>query len=222
MQCYRPTQPRCLPPVYRTQCLPYCPAPTCTASPDPPLPTLDYNKAVCGEAYSVSLKVPFEANAEPRETAVATFDTSKYQGFILPVSEFQLDDFAFIVKADFDIKTSYSLNGNTRSITLPPETMVIVDGKNPNYASGAVDDMKNTNYVFNGKSYSIPGGISIPLSEAIKGVINLGVPHQPHDSISLDLLTKRGFLVNNKVSFKIMHVAHGAGDVTLSFAIPQC
>ena len=230
---------------------PPAPAPPAPASTEPAFPTLPYlegppasdswigtlsqppriirrNKAAeapaCGTIapYFVSLTLPFLPNDEPRETAVASFDISEYQGTFLPVSAFVLDDFAFIVKSDFDVQSSYSLVGTTRTIALPPESLVVVDGNNPTYALGNVDDVLTTNYVFNGKTYSIPGGNSMPLSTAIIGVHQLGVPFQPHNQISLAQLQQLGFQNGSIVSFKIMSVAHGWGKVTLDINVPQC
>jgi hypothetical protein len=172
--------------------------------------------------YFSSLSLAFASNDEPRETAIASFNISDYYGSLLPISSFALDDFAFIVKPDFDITSAYTLQDNTRTINLPPETLIVVDGNNPNYAAGAVDDTLTTNYVFNGLTHSIPGGQSIPLSSAIQGVINLGVPAQPHNNISLAQLYSLGFVTDNTVAFKIMHVAHGSGNVTLNISVPQC
>jgi len=105
---------------------------------------------------------------------------------------------------------------------LPPESLIVVDGNNPNLASGAVDDSLTTNYVFGGQTYSIPGGQSIPLSQAIQGVHALGVPYQPHNAISLQQLNNLGFVSGGVVQFKIMHVAHGLGNITLQIDVPQC
>lgn len=210
-------------------CLPCTPAPKCCPPVQPPAPPVQppaaaaaFSGSLCGDPYFVSLSLPFAGNREPRETAVASFDISKYTGSVLPVSKFSLDDFVFVVKADFDIMSAYTLTGTTRNINLPPETLIVVDGKNPMYASGAVDDGMTTNYTFNGKTYSIPGGQVVPLSTAIKGVIDLGVPFQPHDKISLQQMQELGFRVGDKVAFKLMAVAHGMGNVTLDFNVPQC
>lgn len=183
-----------------------------------------YRQLACRNSapYFVSLSLPFTGNDEPRETSVASFDVSDYQAGLLPISSFALDDFAFIVKSDFNVTSAYSLVGSTRTITLPPESLIVVDGNNPNYADGAVDHGLTTNYVFGGNTYSIPGGISIPLSTAIIGVNALGVPFQPHNNISIAQLQSLGFVSGGVVSFKIMHVVHGGGDVTLEISVPQC
>jgi len=69
---------------------------------------------------------------------------------------------------------------------------------------------------------NLPDGQSIPLSLAIQGVHALGVPYQPHNTISLALLNQLGFVNNGIVQFKIMHVAHGGGTILMEIDVPQC
>lgn len=178
---------------------------------------------VCSIEYSVNfnLILPNAPTNEPRETIVASFDVSSFSGDILPVSSFTLDDFAFIVKPDFDVASSYSITGNVREIVLPPEAMILVDGNNVNYANGAVDDTLTTNYVFNGQTASF-SPTSRPLSTAIQDLINIGVPFQAHNNISLGNLQTLGFRTGDVIAFKIMHVVHGSGFFSMNFSIPQC
>jgi uncharacterized protein (TIGR02217 family) len=175
-----------------------------------------------GGTYTADLRLLASTSDEPRETITATFDLSMFQGDVLPVSAFALDDFSFIVQSDFDINSAYSLDGSTRIINLPSHALVVVDGNNPNLADGSIDDPLTTNYVFGGQTYSIPGGETMPLSEAIQGVIDMGVLSQPHNAISLSQMAARGFISDNIISFKIMHVNHGSGLVRLTIDVPQC
>lgn len=168
-----------------------------------------------------NLALPNTTDNAPRETEVASFDVSSFSGDILPVGSFTLDDFAFVVKPDFIVASSYSLIGSTRTIVLPPEALVLVDGNNPNYASGSINHTLTTNYVFNNQTVSFSSA-SRPLSTAIQDLLNIGVPFQAHNSISLSQLQTLGFRTGNTIAFKIMHVVHGAGFVSLNFSIPQC
>lgn len=186
----------------------------------------EFNTCRISAPYFASLSLPFETGDAPRKTTIASFDISDYQGSILPISNFVLDDFAFIVKSDFNVASAYSLVGSTRVITLPPETLIVVEGGNPNFANGGLNHTLQTNYIYNGQTYIVPaapGGVPVtPLSEAIQGLIAIGCPYQPHDSISINQLASLGFVNNGIVSFKIMHVNHGGGNITLEINVPQC
>ena len=175
-----------------------------------------------GESYTAALSVSPNFNSAPNATATASFNIQQFIGSILPISSFVLDDFAFIVKPDFNVASSYVIEGSTRTITIPSDALIIYDGNNPNYASGSVDDALTTNYVFNGQTYSLPGGGNVPLSTAILGVLNLGVLGQPHNTISLREFYDRGYVNNGVISFKIMHDSHGAGAVNLTIYVPAC
>jgi hypothetical protein len=182
----------------------------------------DAQLCIIGGTYYKNLFLSFATNDEPRETESASFTVGNYQGNVLPISSFVLDDFAFVVKSDFNVANCYSLVGATRTISLPSDCFILYDGNNPNYANGSVDDTLTTNYVFNGQTYSIPGGQSIPLSTAIQDVLNLGVLAQPHNNIRLSEFASRGYISGGIISFKLMHIAHGGGNVTLTIDIPQC
>jgi uncharacterized protein (TIGR02217 family) len=179
--------------------------------------------------YFVSLSLPLASGNQPRQTATATFNLSDYSGNLLPVvnNTFALDDLAFFVKPGFDVTTAYSVDGgNNRTIYLPDESLVVVDGNlvPPQYGNGHVTEARNNTYIYKGQSFTIPAstGELFPLSVAINGLVGIGVPVQPHNQISLAQLESLGFAVGNEISFKIMHVAHGLGNITLQIDVPQC
>ncbi len=198
-------------------------AATTPLPPPPPPPLLDFTPlCALDDIYLAALSLPFAGDDRPRETDVATFALDSYEGNILPISSFVLDDFAFIVKPDFNVQDSCIISGNTRTIYLPSDTFIIYDGNNPNYANGAVDDLLTTNYVFNGDTVSLPGGLSISLSIAIESLIAIGVTGQPHNTIALSTLQNKGYISGGVISFKIMHVSHGGGELSLSINVPKC
>lgn len=179
--------------------------------------------------YQITLDIPpafpFEIDGvHARESAVAEFDLDDFIGLLLPIDSYFLDDLAFFVKPDFDLAANFVLDTaqNQRTLTLPDEALIVVQSGNPDFAQGAVDDAMDTTYSFKGGSYTIPGGQSLPLSQTIQGIINLGVPAQGHQDISLAQLQSLGFVENNVIKFKLIHVIHGAGGVTLGIDVPQC
>jgi len=179
--------------------------------------------------YFASLSVPLSSGDQPRQTITATFNLSDYRGDLLPVvnNSFVLDDLAFFVKPGFDVTTAYAVDGSgNRTIYLPDESLVVVDGNlvPPQYGNGHVTDSRDNTYIYKMQSFTIPAstGELVPLSDAINGLIGIGVSVQPHNQISLSQLKSLGFVTNNEVSFKIMHVAHGLGEITLQIDVPQC
>ena len=184
-----------------------------------------YSGTLCiiGGTYYKNLSVPFDGNDEPRETESASFVVGNYQGDVLPISNFVLDDFAFVVKSSFNVSSCYSLVGSTRTINLPSDCFILYDGNNPNYADGSLDHGLTTNYVFNGQTYSISAfPPSLPLSVAIQGVLDMGVLAQPHNNIRLSEFASRGYISGGIIYFKLMHIAHGGGNVNLTIDVPQC
>lgn len=154
--------------------------------------------------------------AEVMESNVARFDMSSMEGSVLPVSKFGLDDIAFLVKETDTIAAIAS----GRNITIPPYALLLYDGNNSNYAAGSVDSKLDTTYNFTGKpSVRIPGGSDMSL----QAVYNLGVPLIAHNKIKLDDLKAKGFVDSaGKIAFKLMHVAHGSGNVDLQLTLNPC
>lgn len=177
-------------------------------------------------AYTATLSVPFTSVNNPRETSVASFDLSDYNGETLPVSNFVLDDVVFVVPSNFNVSGCYSLVNNVRILNLPSNALILYDGDNPNYADGGLNHPLQTNYVFNGQTYIVPAapdGVPVtPLSTAILGFFAMGILGQPHNGIGLSALAARGYINNSIVSFKLMHICHGGGEVTLIINVPQC
>ena len=181
------------------------------------------NQQLCiiGGAYNATLSVPFGTNREPRETAIATFTVGSYRGNVLPISYFQMDDLTFVVPSDFNVSGCYTTIGSTRIINLPSNAFVVYDGDNPNKADGQLSESTITTYNFGSSSYSVPAG-NTSTGTGINGLLNIGVLAQPHNNIRLSELASRGYILNGIISFKLMHVAHGGGNVTLTIDVPQC
>jgi hypothetical protein len=180
-----------------------------------------------GTPYSANLALPLIAVEAPRQTETISFSISEINGDILPITNFVLDDFAFIVPSDHDIMTGYSLVGTNRAITIPSEALIVYEGGNPNYADGALTLNLTTTFTYESQTYTINRNdidpdSTIPLSEGIVGVIAMGVTAQPHNAISLNFLSDNGYISDGIISFKIMHIAFGGGNIELGINVPAC
>lgn len=180
-----------------------------------------------GTPYSANLSLPLVAVEAPRQTETISFSVAEINGDILPITNFVLDDFAFIVPVDHDIMTGYSLTGTNRAITIPNDALIIYEGGNPNFADGALTLNLTTTFTYGSQTYTINRNNdnptdTIPLSQGIIGVIAMGVTAQPHNAISLSFLSDNGYISDGVISFKIMHVAFGAGNVELGINVPAC
>ncbi|MBM3381591.1 MAG: hypothetical protein FJY29_04025 [Betaproteobacteria bacterium] len=202
-------------------------APTPTALPE-----------VCSRTGAVSLEanVPthqdFDAQVTNRygdgmpssdvaQSQVIRLDLNNIKGDVLPVSSFGLDDIAIIVKENQDLSLASKWNATTRTrnIRVPSDALMIFDGNNPEYASGSVDSGATTIYEFTNKRVTIAGGTS----QSLRSVYELGAPLIAHNKIQLSELKARGFVdASNRIVFKVFHVAHGWGNVTLRFDLKPC
>lgn len=155
------------------------------------------------------------------QSAVVRLDLSKIKGSVLPVSSFSLDDIAIIVRETDSLAaaSTFEAASRHRKIYVPAHALMIYDGNNPQYASGSVDSQAATTYNILNKAVFLPGGQSRSLRE----VYDSGIPLIAHNNISISDLKSRGFVdVAGRVVFKIFHVAHGWGNVTLKFEIKKC
>lgn len=185
-----------------------------------PPPPIDYACRISAP-YINTLSIPYGEGISPRESGIASFLLSDYQGDILTASSFSLDDIAFIVPADFDSNSAYSMNGATRNFAIPPSALIIYDGNNSNYSNGNLGGGPATNYIFNGNTIFVPNE-PISAKNAIEDLISAGVPGQPHNSISLLLLESKGYVFEGTVTFKIVHLNHGGGNLSFGISIPAC
>ena len=113
------------------------------------------------------------------------------------------------------------MNGATRNFAIPPSALIIYDGNNSNYSNGNLGGGPATNYIFNGNTIFVPNE-PISAKNAIEDLISAGVPGQPHNSISLLLLESKGYVFEGTVTFKIVHLNHGGGNLSFGISIPAC
>ena len=180
---------------------------------------------ICSKVKAVefSISLPFLGPDEPRESPPVEMDLRLFQGDILPVSVFSVDDIVFMVKTDYNVQANYSLNEGTREITLPPEALLLVDGNNPNLADGGLNHPKDTSFIFGESSHRIPASESaVPLADELMKLNGIGIPFQKHNEISISELSELGFIDRSFLRFKIIHVAHGSGFFDMVISIPRC
>lgn len=160
-------------------------------------------------------------SSDVAQSQVVRLDLNSIQGDVLPVTSFALDDIAIIVKENQNLATAsrWVPSTRTRNIIVPGDALMIYDGNDPEYASGSVDSGATTIYEFTNKSVTLPGGTS----QSLRSVYGLGVPLIAHNKILLSDLKARGFVdASNRIVFKVFHVAHGWGNVTLRFDLKPC
>jgi hypothetical protein len=160
-------------------------------------------------------------SSDVAQSQVVRLDLNTIQGDLLPVAEFSLDDIAIIVKENQDLAMASSWDpvSRRRTIKVPADALMIYDGNNPEYASGSVDSGATTIYEFTDRRVTLAGGTS----QSLRSVYGLGVPLIAHNKVSLGELKARGFIdASNRVVFKVFHVAHGWGNVTLRFDLKAC
>lgn len=151
------------------------------------------------------------------ETSVLQrFNTADIAGDILPVTAFALDDVAFIVKE------SDNFPKNGRTITIPPHALIIKDGRLANGASGKIDSAGNTIYRYKDKSVTITSQKQ-NLADALNKIASMGITPINHNQIRISDLRARGFVdAGGNVTFKVVHVAHGHGFISMKYTLNPC
>ncbi len=156
-----------------------------------------------------------------RESQPIALDMSLVTGNVLPVKSFDLDDVAMIVKPEVQLRDIYFYNTETkaREFTIPDDALMIYNANNAAYAYGRIDSKVTTIYKFSDRpDVSIPGGTSQTLGD----VYGLGAPLIGHNAISISKLDTFGYIKNGVLKFKIVHIIHGTGFVTMKFGIDSC
>lgn len=147
---------------------------------------------------------------------VQRFNVSEVSGNTLPVTTFGLDDVAFIVKET----DKFAPNG--RDITIPDHAMIIKDGNNAAGASGQIDAKANTIYRYKGKAVTI-GTNSQSLASALNKIAGMGIQPINHNQIKISDMRARGFVdASGNVAFRVVHVAHGIGFITMTYTLQPC
>ena len=169
------------------------------------------------------IDLPAAGPEKPRESHIIEMDLRLFDGDVLPVNSFNLDDIAFMVYADYDVDANYSFSNNTRNITVPPEALLLVDGNNPNLADGRVDHRSSdTRYIYKDQSHFMSRKRLLTTSDELMKLNGIGIPFQKHNEISISKLSELGFITNDILRFKIIHVAHGWGYINMNMSIPVC
>ena len=154
------------------------------------------------------------------ESKTVKLELDAIEGNVLPVTSFELDDVAFLVKPNVSpASVLTSANGSSRTISIPKGAVLLYNGKDPDFASGSVDSKGDTTYKFDGKKVFLPGGENVKL----KAVYQLGMPLIAHNAVKISKLKALGFENDKKeLEFKIFHVSHGHGEVNMKFEIRPC
>lgn len=147
---------------------------------------------------------------------VQRFNVSEISGDILPVSSFGLDDVAFIVK-ETDVFPSRG-----RVIDIPAHALVIKDGNHPNGASGYLDAKGVTYYRYKGQTVTIDTNKQY-LHEALNRIAAMGIQPINHNQIKISDMKAKGFVdANGNVAFKVIHVTHGLGYLSMVYTLQPC
>lgn len=151
------------------------------------------------------------------ESPVMRFNVAAIVGDVLPVSDFALDDVAFIVKEtdQFPVKT-------TRTISIPDHALMIKDGNNPRGANGMIDSSRDTVYMFKGQSRTITRNKQ-DLATALNNISGMGISPINHNQIKISEMRDKGFVDGNgDVAFKVIHVSHGHGYIRMKYTLQPC
>lgn len=149
-------------------------------------------------------------------SALQRFNTADIAGDILPVTAFALDDVAFIVKES----DNFAKIG--RTITIPAHALIIKDGSLANGAAGKIDSAGNTIYRYNDKSVTITSQKQ-NLADALNKIGGMGITPINHNQIKISDLRARGFIdANGNVTFKVVHIAHGHGFISMKYTLKPC
>lgn len=215
--------PAC-PPCKKKKVEPVPPVLSYSTEPEPEkwIGELSEPKQACvnGNPVYVNVEFPFKST-DFRLTDAIEFPLEMFKGDILPVTEFALDDLAFIVGSDF-VGSDFEVNAKGRVFPLPDNSLIIVDGNNPQFAVGKIDHKTTTTFRYRNKELIIPPLPHLFTSDVVKKFGALGMSYQPHNAISLKRLEELGYVKDNSVKFKILHITHGLGNLTLKMSIPTC
>ena len=163
------------------------------------------------------------------ESGVIKIPLNATNGDFLPVTpnSFQLDDVGFLVKPASSAKVDWDSAATTRTITIPSEAVFLTGGTDPTWAQGCLNSQANTVYVFQNPAQQVSiagmahGGECSPPTKLAE---LLRVHLVAYDNISIQSLKSLGFLdaSGENIQFKIIHVAHGWGNLNLRFTLEPC
>jgi len=185
---------------------------TCTRSPG----AVSYDFSIPRHKDTVTYYSNNYPVSDVEESRVIRFNVSNIVGDLLPVSAFGLDDVAFIVKeTDQFVK-------NGRTITIPDHALVIKDGNNVNGASGHIDSARNTTYIYKSQQRVISSQRQ-DLATALNNIASMGISPINHNQIKISEMREKGFIdASGDVAFKVIHVAHGHGYLSMTYTLQPC
>ncbi|NDE15123.1 hypothetical protein EBZ80_09360 [bacterium] len=159
--------------------------------------------------------------ADVAVSAVARIDRNEIGGDLLPIADFVLDDIAMLVKED--VQTAQVLQcgdcSRDRAIHVPAHAILVYDYKNPNYAEGSLDSKASTTYYFEGRSVNLPGN----QRKTLRDVASLGIPLIAANAIRIEDMKRKGFInAQGQIAFKVIHVSHRWGTVSMTFRLQPC
>jgi hypothetical protein len=186
----------------------------CVRAPNP-LP-FDFSIAWHRDQHESSSSWSHVERADVKESPVQRFHVSSISGDVLPVTEFSLDDVAFIVKET----DQFAAIG--RTINIPDHALIIKDGNNVHGASGAIDSEGLTSYNYRGQQVKI-NSASRDLAAALNTISAMGITPINHNEIKISDMREKGFIdAAGNVAFKVVHVAHGAGFINMKYTLQPC
>ena len=159
--------------------------------------------------------------ADVAQSAILRIDRNDIGGDLLPIADFVLDDIAMLVKADVRLNDVLQCGncGSDRAISVPAHAILVYDHKNPNYAVGSLDSRANTTYYFAGRSVTLPAR----QGRTLRDVAGLGIPLIPANAIRIEDMKRKGFVnAQGQIAFKVIHVSHRWGTVTMTFRLQPC
>jgi hypothetical protein len=175
-----------------------------------------FNFSIAPHKDTVSGKRDNMPQSDVSWSPVQRFHVSEVSGNILPVTNFGLDDVAFIVKE------TDKFAPNERDITIPDHAMIIKDGSNAAGASGQIDSKANTIYRYKGKAVTIETN-SQSLASALNKIVGMGIQPINHNQIKISDMRARGFVdASGNVAFRVVHVAHGIGFINMTYTLQPC
>lgn len=154
------------------------------------------------------------------ESTLVRIPLESISGDVLPITGFNLDDIAILVKEPVSAASMMSVTSNSRTFTIPAGSIFLYDATNANdFAEGQIDSKGATSYSYEGNKAVIPAGQVKKLKDLYT---DLKMPLVPHNGIKISELESKGFVVGGELRFKFVHVAHGYGKLDLQIDVPKC
>jgi hypothetical protein len=157
-----------------------------------------------------------------KESDIFELDISNSQGEAWPVSDFKVDDLAFMLKPDESIQLQTDRDPGAVTFTLPEQAFAIADNTlygQSGWLSPGADIRHEKVYRQTGRdNWSVLVPSRVPTFLYLNDLKVQGLPVVALKDISKNLLRERGLLDSQGIlRFKMATIVHGSGDLSIRF-----